>query len=169
MRQARPISPSNGAAGRRRDGDQLVGEREPPFGVRGGPSRQWCASDRASASTIGSDRSRALLQLGEVEAASPVRYAFSAASRIRSRRASEQGVDGVEGGERLALETVDTCLFERRAVLVDPDPAEAERGAANALGVAFGVGDLRIAPEVVAGLREATLLQQRVPSDRWVP
>ena len=51
----------------------------------------------------------------------------------------------IDGREGLALDAVDTRPFERRAVFVDPDPAETERGTGQPLGITFGVSDLRVA------------------------
>ena len=114
---------------RRGDGDQLVGEPEPPLRVLG--PEQTVVRERQCFGELDRFRSSPrLLQLGQ----DPDRIA----GHVRllggepDLQPSRQRRRGIERRECLALECLDTRPFERRAVFVHPDPAEAQGRAAPA-------------------------------------
>ena len=65
--------------------------------------------------------------------------------------------------ERLSLQRLDTGVVKRRAVLVHPDPAQAEGGLGQRLDVTVGAGCLGLLPEHFAGFAQATSLEQAHP------
>ena len=166
MRQASPISPS---MARPVDAETVISSsasREPSGRVL--RTEQAVVRQREGFGQLEAIRSRpGLLELGEDRGgiAGDVRLLGGESDP----QAPRQGTVGIEGGEGPALQSVDPRPFERRAVFVHPDPAETERRVGQALRITCGVGDLRVAPELVAGLPEAPLLQQRVPGDHRVP
>ena len=153
----------------RRCGRPVVGETAISSSARAaraaawcGPSRQWWANDSASASTTGSPWARASSSSSSAGPASPARYACSAASRTRSRRGKR--AVRIEPGQRPPLEGVDTGVVEGRAVLVDPDASQPERGGRQRRGVGGLVGLGHLLPELHPSLGQATLLEQQPTS-----
>ena len=65
--------------------------------------------------------------------------------------------------ERLSLQRLDTGVVKRRAVLVHPDPAQAEGGLGQRLDVTVGAGCLGLLPQGFTGFAQATSLEQGHP------
>ena len=108
-----------------------------------GASRAWWASDRASASTVRSPSCRArstAASTGSTGAPAVGVLGGEAGFEAQTQATRRCGVIGGQPAERPALDAEDPIGFGRRAVLVHPQPAEADGGVGEGQGVAGGLG-----------------------------
>ena len=127
VRQHSPTRASMPVAGRGGDRDQLVGQRQPGLRVsrgraaRGGTAR----APRPGPAAVAERRARR--RAASTGSTGPPRYTSSAASRT-DEAVAQRVLAGGQAGQRPPLQADHPFPLQPGAVLVDPDPAEAQRG-----------------------------------------